>query len=191
MSAEPTHTADTANGAAAVQKGAKNNAKRPQSTQKAAAAAPRLTSAFPRGDEAGTVDFSKILEDGRNRMKEAVERMSSRWDSLRTSARETGDVMQESNSAAIQGMRDVNEQALENLQSDMDRAFDAMRALFEVRSFTDFMQIQNDFVRESMEAQLNQARSLSELSMSAARAAFEPLQSGFNHILEEARKGKR
>ncbi len=168
--------------------------KKPPQAKRIEPAAP-MTSAEAKGSsskDASSVwpqlDVTKFFEESRERLQEAFEQANGRFDSLRGAARDAGNVCQEAHVATISGLKDINEHVFEHMQSEIDRGYDFLRAASEVKGVGDLMQLQTDFLRETMETQLAQTKALTELTSNLFRSAFEPLQQGFSTVMENARK---
>ena len=134
------------------------------------------------------LDVAKFFEESRGRLKDAFEKANGQFDNLRGVARETGNVCQEAHVATLAGLKDINEHIFEFTQTEIDRGYDFLRAAADVRGISDLFQLQTDFLRETMETQVEQAKALSELTSNLFKSAFEPLQAGMSSIAEKARK---
>jgi hypothetical protein len=134
------------------------------------------------------MDVAKFFEESRDRLKDAFEQANGRFDGLRDAARDAGNVCQESQVAALASLKDINEHMFDLVQSEVDRGYDFLRASTQAKGVSQLMQLQADYVRDTMETQVEQAKALSELTTSFFKSAFGPLQSGFTAVLENARK---
>jgi hypothetical protein len=185
MSAETSHVTDISSGAATNEK--KTAPKRPEVAVRKPV--PR-NGPEPSQEAAGwpNVDVVKFFDESRERMRQAFDQASGRFDHVRSAARESSEVLQDCHTAAISSIKEMNEQALDRVQTDVDRFFEYGRTLSGVKSLSDFIQAHGDFVRESMESQLEQARSMSEMSANLFKTAFEPLQTGMANMMSQAKK---
>lgn len=134
------------------------------------------------------MDVAKFFEEGRERLKEAFEQANGRFDNLRGAARDAGNVCQESQVACLAGLKDINEHIFELAQSEIDRGYDFLRSASEVKGVSELVQLQADYLRDTMETQTEQLKALSELTTTLFKSTFEPLQQGFATVLENARK---
>jgi hypothetical protein len=134
------------------------------------------------------MDVVKHFEETRERLREAFEQASGRLDHVRSAARDTGDVLHECHSASISGLKELNERAIEQLHADVDRLFDYGRSLLEVKSLSQILQINGDFLRENFESQLERTRTMGELSANLIKSTIEPLQTGMANVVSQARK---
>jgi len=134
------------------------------------------------------MDVAKFFEEGRERLKEAFEQANGRFDNMRGAARDAGNVCQESQVACLAGLKDINEHIFELTQSEIDRGYDFLRSASEVKGVSELVQLQADYLRDTMETQVEQAKALSELTTTLFKATFEPLQQGFATVIENARK---
>jgi len=134
------------------------------------------------------MDVAKFFEEGRERLKAAFEQANNRFDSLRGAARDAGNVCQESQVACLAGLKDINEHIFELVQSEIDRGYDFIRSASDVKGVSELMQLQADYLRDTMETQTEQAKALSELATNLFKSTFEPLQQGFATVVENSRK---
>jgi hypothetical protein len=134
------------------------------------------------------MDVVKYFEESRERVREAFEQASGRFDHVRSAARDTGEVLHDCHSASISGLKELNERAIEQMHTDVDRLFDYGRSLLDVKSLSQILQINGEFLRESFESQLERTRTMGELSANLMKSTFEPLQTGMANVLNQARK---
>jgi phasin family protein len=130
----------------------------------------------------------KFFEDSRDRVREAFEQANGRFDTLRLAARDTSDVLQESHGAAIAGIKDLHEHFFEVVQGEVDRGYEFLRAAAETKGLSELVQLQTDYLRESLETQLEHGKTTAELFSSLFKSALAPLQTGFSSVIENARK---
>jgi phasin family protein len=135
-----------------------------------------------------SVDVVKYFDDSRERLREAFEQATGRFEHVRSAARDTSEVLQDCHTATIAGLKEINEHALEGVQSDMDRLFDYGRQLAEVKSVPEALEAHGTFVRQSFETGLERVRAMSEMSANLFKSAFEPFQSGMSNVIEQAKK---
>jgi len=134
------------------------------------------------------IDVTKFFEESRERLKEAFDQANSRFDTLRGAARDASNVCRESQVACLSGLKELNEHVFDLVQSEIDRSHDFLRSASEVEGVSELVQLQADYLRDSMETQAEQAKAFAELATSLFKATFEPLQHGFSTALENARK---
>ncbi|MFZ1988609.1 MAG: phasin family protein [Alphaproteobacteria bacterium] len=134
------------------------------------------------------MDVAKFFEEGRERLKEAFEQANGRFDNMRGAARDAGNVCQESQVACLSGLKDINEHIFDLVQSEIDRSYDFMRSASEVKGVSELVQLQADYLRDTMETQAEQAKAFSELTTTLFKSTFGPLQQGFATVFENARK---
>ena len=192
MSAETSHLTDISGGASGTAASPKKATptKRVGDAPKAGTASssagrPAEATAWP---TMPTVDVVKFFEDSRERMREVFEQANGRFDTLRSAARETGDVFQESPIAALSSCKDLNEQLLDLVQTEVDRGYDFLKSATEVKGVGDLMQLQSDYIRESWESQIDRGKSIAETAYSIFKQALSPLQTGFSTVVDKVRK---
>ena len=194
MSAETSHITDISGGASGTAASPKKPAEKAQQAKRAGVAPSTAGAARQTSGQASawptmpTMDVAKFFEESRDRVREAFEQANGRFDNVRAAARETGDVCQECQVAAINGIKDLNEHILELAQGEVDRGYDFLRAATEAKGVSELVQLQADYFRESLETQVEQSKALTELTMNIFKSSFAPLQSGMTAIFENARK---
>jgi phasin family protein len=186
MSAETSQVTDISGTSGAIPAAPKKAAAPKKSTAQTKSSAPSAAEAMAAWPN---VDVAKFFEEGRERVREAFEQVNGRFEGARSTARESSELLLQSNSAVLSGFRDMSERVFDGIQSDLDRAHDCFKAATEAKDVSELVQIQTDFVRESLEAQLEQSRALADAATGIFKSAFEPLQSGMASVLEKA--GKR
>jgi hypothetical protein len=196
MSAETSHITDISGGAS----GTAATPKKPQQAKRvevsptpASASANSSSQKRPALGAAAwptlpSMDVTKFFEESRERLREAFEQANGRFDTFRSAARDTGDVCQECQAAALTGIKDLSEQVFENVQSEMDRGYEFLRSATEAKGVGELMQLQADYIRESMGTQVEQGKALTELTVSLFKSTFAPWQAGLSTIMDNARK---
>ncbi len=134
------------------------------------------------------IDVTKFFDESRERLRAAFDQASDRFEHVRSTARDTSDVLQDCHSSVISNLKDINEQTLEGLHQEVDRIFDYGRQVTEVKSLSELLEAHGNFVRDSFAAGINRARALNEMSVSLFKASFEPLQSGMANVISQAKK---
>jgi hypothetical protein len=191
MSAETSQVTDISGGASGTAASAK---KAPQAKRVGDAPKNGAASGTSRSAETSTwptmptVDVVKFFEDGRQRMREAFEQANGRFDTIRNAARETGDVLQECQVAAMTGYKDLHEQVFDHMQAEIERGYDFLRSATAAKSVSDLMQLQTDYLRDSMETQMDRSKSFAEASYNIFKSTFSPLQASFATMMDKARK---
>ncbi|MFO1186049.1 MAG: phasin family protein [Alphaproteobacteria bacterium] len=185
MSAETSPIADIPSGVATNEK--KPATKRPEAVPpRKAAQRPNVLQDTQPGWP--NVDVVKFFDESRERLKEAFEQANGRFDHVRHAARDTSEVLQDCHSATISGLKEISEQTLEHLQADVDRLFDLGRSMTDAKSLPELLQIQGDFLRESIEQNLARTKTMGELTANLFKTTCEPLQTGIANVISQARK---
>lgn len=136
-----------------------------------------------------TADFQSRWTEGAERMRAAFGQFGNvgGLDQARASAEEVAEIWRDSIGRAGKSAREVNLQAISYAQGDLNRFFDAARALLGAKSVKEWTEIQTQFVRESVETQMRQSKELGELSMEAAREALAPITENVQTAMQKLR----
>ncbi len=170
--------AETSNGAATGAKRTKtaSTAKKTTNSKASSAKSSAKSSAW------NFDSFNGTFESVRERFDDVPGQMKENLEAVRSAANETAQVLRDSSSIAVDGVRTVNLQLLENAQADWNRFFEATRSLIEAKDFREAFEIQSEFVQEAVQAQVKQVREVSELTVEKTKESFEPISSGVTNL---------
>jgi hypothetical protein len=136
--------------------------------------------------ESMTEDFKSRWSEGAERLRAAFGQVGG-FDTARASAEEVAEIWRDSFERAGKTARELNLQAISYAQGDINRFFDAARALLGAKSVKEWSEIQTQFVREQVETQMRQSKELGELSLEAAREAFAPITENVASAMQKLR----
>jgi hypothetical protein len=137
--------------------------------------------------------FESLTErwtEGAERMRAAFTQMGGQFGGLeqaRASAEEVAEIWRDSIDRVGKTAREINLQAISYAQDDVNRFFDAARALLNAKSIKEWSEIHTQFLREHVETHLRQSKELGELSMEAARETFAPLAENVATAMQKLR----
>jgi hypothetical protein len=140
-----------------------------------------------------TVPGFEALSDLQSRWTEGAERMRAAFtqfgglDGARASAEEVAEIWRDSIDRVGKTAREINLQAISYAQDDVNRFFDAARALLNAKSVREWSEIHTQFVREHVETHLRQSKELGELSMEAARETLGPIAENVTSVIQKLR----
>jgi phasin len=123
--------------------------------------------------------FREMAEKGTAQAKEAFEKVSA-------ATAETGDLIKNSYSTAVNGAQDYNTKVIEFAQTNSKAALDFIQKLSGVKSPSDFIQLSTDHSREQFETLTEQTKELAALAQKVTLAAVEPFKTGITKAFSQS-----
>jgi phasin len=127
----------------------------------------------PRPGESRKADdqkaFGQIAEATSAQAQQAYEKASA-------TAAESANLIKNSYSAAVAGVRDYNNKLLEFAHANTNAAFEFVQRLSRVKSPTEFIALSSEHARKQFETLTEQTRQLATLAQKAAATASEPIK---------------
>ena len=124
--------------------------------------------------------------------KEQVEKASKAafktYDDLSALNKETFDAVMQSGTIVAKGYEAIGKEVMAFAQSAMDANVAATKALFGAKDVKEAFDLQAEYTRTSMDKAMAESAKLSEMSMSVAKEAFEPIQARVNVAVETVMK---
>ena len=90
-------------------------------------------------------------------------------------ARANVEAVVEAGRVAGQGARSIGQNVVASSRDGVEQAADAIRALAEAKSPTEYLQLQSDFARQSFDRAVAETSKLTESLVKLAGEAFQPL----------------
>jgi phasin len=94
----------------------------------------------------------------------------------KVSADDAVNALEQSFTAAKDGVIAINAKALEALRANADANFEFVKASFAVKSLADLVALQSEFTRKQVDAVTGQAKDIGALTQKAMAEAIEPLK---------------
>jgi hypothetical protein len=123
---------------------------------------------------AETVDFAREQSE---RVRDLMGASSRVYSDMASDGPDVGALMQSSAKIA-RGMQDVGWEVMQYTQESLRRSFKTANDMMACRSVEDMVQIQQDFMRESMDTFLHESARILEMSSSMASDALGPVGNG-------------
>ena len=123
--------------------------------------------------------FREMAEKGTAQAKEAFEKVSA-------ATAETGDLIKNSYSTAVNGAQDYNTKVIEFAQTNTEAALDFIQKLSGVKSPSDFIQLSTDHSREQFETLTEQTKELAALAQKVTLAAVGPFKTGITKAFSQS-----
>lgn len=85
------------------------------------------------------------------------------------------------------GLKEMQTRVTDALEAEAQAAFSYFRAMAQVRTLSDMIDLQSSQMRKQFERSFDEARELSSLATAVATKASEPVRKAFNHALDVQR----
>lgn len=118
----------------------------------------------------------EIPETVREMAELGVERAKKNYDTFKNAAEEATDMMEDAYENARKGFVDLNMKAIENAQSNTDRAFSFAKQIVAAKSMSDAVELQTKFAREQFESFTAQMKDMQELATKVASESSAPVK---------------
>lgn len=119
--------------------------------------------------------FQSLFTDAGERGQDAIRRSQKAAEDLADLTRANVEALVDAGRIAAEGARSIGQDVVETSREGIEQAADAVRSLAEVKSATEFVQLQGEFARTSFDRMVNESSRLTESMVKLAGEAFQPL----------------
>jgi len=119
--------------------------------------------------------FQSLFADAGERSQDALGRSQKVAGDLAELTRDNVEALSEAGRIAAEGARTIGQEMVASTRQGVEKTADAVRALAEAKSPTEFLQIQSDLARDSFDRMVGQTSRLTESAVKLAGEAFQPL----------------
>lgn len=119
--------------------------------------------------------FQTLFADAGERGQDAVARSQKAAGEFAELARDNVEALTEAGRIAAEGARSIGQDMVASTRQGVEQAADAVRALAEAKSPTEFVQIQSELARASFDRFVAESSRLTESAVKLAGEAFQPL----------------
>jgi phasin family protein len=119
--------------------------------------------------------FQTLFSDASERSQEIVKRSQKVAEELADLARANVEAIVEAGRVASEGARSIGQDVVASSRDGVEQAADAIRALAEAKSPTEYLQLQSEFARQSFDRAVAESSKLTESLVKLAGEAFQPL----------------
>jgi phasin family protein len=123
----------------------------------------------------GFAPFQNLFADANERSQELVKRSQKVAEELADLARANVEAVVEAGRVASEGARSIGQDVVASSRDGVEQAADAIRALAEAKSPTEYLQLQSEFARSSFDRAVAETSKLTESLVKLAGEAFQPL----------------
>jgi phasin family protein len=116
-----------------------------------------------------------FFNEAGERQQDAVRRSQKAVEELAELSRANVEALVDAGKIAVDGARSIGQDVVETSRESIEQAADAVRALAEAKSPTEFIQAQSEFARASFDRFVAESSRLTESFVKLAGEAFQPL----------------
>ena len=127
------------------------------------------------GATPNTTPFSAFFNDAGERGQDAVRRSQKAIEDFAELSRANVEAIVDAGKIAVEGARSLGQDVVETSREGVEQAADAVRALAEVKSPTELVQVQGEFARAQFDRFVAESSRLTESFVKLAGQAFQPL----------------
>jgi phasin family protein len=120
--------------------------------------------------------FEKFFTDAGERGQQAVKRSQKSIEELTEVSRANVEALVEASKIAVEGARSLGQDVVASSREGVEQAADAVRALAEAKSPTEFLQLHGDFARAQFDRFVAESSRLTETFVKLAGEAIQPIQ---------------
>ena len=129
------------------------------------------------GFGANAAPFQTMFAEAGERQQAAVKRSQKALEELTEVSRANVEALVDASKIAVEGARSFGQDVVETSREGVEKAADAVRALAEAKSPTEFMQLQSEFARAQFDRFVAESSRLTETFVKLAGEAIQPIQS--------------
>jgi len=126
--------------------------------------------------EAAEEPIVEIQENVRSALEKGIAESRAAFVKAKISTDEAASALEQSYTAARDGVIAINAKALEALRANTEANFDFMKAAFAVKSLSDLIALQSEFTRKQVDAMTGQTKDIGALAQKAVTNAIEPIK---------------
>ena len=119
--------------------------------------------------------FSAFFNDAGERGQDAVRRSQKAIEDFAELSRANVEAIVDAGKIAVEGARSLGQDVVETSREGVEQAADAVRALAEVKSPTEFVQVQGEYARAQFDRFVAESSRLTESFVKLAGEAIQPL----------------
>lgn len=123
------------------------------------------------------VPFQAFFADAGERSQDAVRRSQKAVEQIADLNRANVEAFVDAGKIAVEGVRSIGQDVVESGREGVEQAADAVRALAEAKSPTEFIELQSEFARAAFDRFVGESSRLTESVVKLAGEAFQPLSS--------------
>ena len=118
--------------------------------------------------------------------EKSVTQAKDAYDKIKSAAEDTTDLIEDTYVTASKGFSDFNVKALEAARTNINATFDFARALLQVKTLSQAVELTSGHIRKQFESLIDQSRELTEAAQKIANETTEPIKASVEKIIKPA-----
>jgi len=139
-------------------------------------AVPNPAEALTEAVEAAVEPVAGMQESVRAAVEKGVVESRAAFVKAKVSADDAANALEQSFTAAKDGVIAINAKAMEALRANTEANFEFVKASFAVKSLSDLVALQSEFTRKQVDAMTGQAKDIGALTQKTIAEAIEPIK---------------
>jgi phasin family protein len=139
----------------------------------------------PFGAEAAQKGYQKAVEMTKEHVEKAQSAFTKGYGEINAMSKDTMDAVIRSGTIAAKGYETLNKEWMQFAQTSVDQTVGHVKALMQVKSFKEAIDLQNDFAKARFDAIVAESTKFSDLSVKTANEAIQPIQAQINTAVEK------
>jgi phasin family protein len=140
------------------------------------------------GTQATTRGYEQAVAIAQEQVEKASETLFKRYDEAASFGKDNVDAYVHSSAALARGVESMGKELMGIAQSTLEANVATTKALLGARSVRELIDLQTEFSRSRFDSLLAESAKLTELSLSLANEAIEPIQARLNATVEKLTK---
>jgi len=136
------------------------------------------------GSQATTKSYEQAFAMAQEQVEKASAKVFESYDDFASFGKESVDAYVASSTVLTKGIETLSKELMGFTQASVEANVAATKALFTAKSVQEFIDLQSDYSRSSFDTLVSESAKLTELSMSLANDAMEPIQLRVNAAVE-------
>ena len=128
------------------------------------------------GEVPNAAPFQALFADAGERGQEAVKRTQKAIEELAEVSRGNVEALVDAGKIAVEGARTIGQDVVETSREGVEKAADAVRALAEAKSPSEFIQLHSEYTRAQFDRFVAESSRLTETFVKLAGEAIQPIQ---------------
>ncbi|NJO53908.1 MAG: phasin [Bacteroidales bacterium] len=118
--------------------------------------------------------------------EKSVAQAKDTYEKIKSAAEDTTDMIEDTYVTASKGMSEFNVRALEAMRANINASFDFTRAVMQVKTLSQAVELTSSHIRKQFEALIDQTRELTELAQKVATDTAEPMKASVEKVVKPA-----
>ena len=132
--------------------------------------------------------FEQTMSAAKEQVEKASVQLLKGYEDMATFGKENVDALVQSGTIVAKGAEDLGKEVVAFAQASFDKQVATGKAVLSAKSIREIVDLQNDYIKSSVDAFVAESTKLHEMSVQVANAAFAPLGARMNAAVEKFSK---